>query len=59
MKLFYRNTPVVLDLIARHVCRDANPSGFTIRVSEAEGEGNYGEVLLELMTIVIFSQCRH
>lgn len=39
MKQFYKNTPVVLDLITRHVRRDADPSGFTIRLSETAGGG--------------------
>lgn len=46
MKQFYKNTPVVLDLITSHVRRDADPSGFTTRVSKTAGEGNYAEILL-------------
>lgn len=34
MKQFFKNTPVVLDLITRHVRRDTDPSGFTIRPSK-------------------------
>lgn len=44
MKQVYKNTPVVLDSIIRRVRRDADPSGFTIRVSKTAGEGNYGEL---------------
>lgn len=43
MKQFYKNAPVVLDLITRHIRWDADPSGFTIRVSTTAGEGNYGK----------------
>lgn len=32
MKQSHKNTPVLLDLITRHVCGDADPSGFTVRV---------------------------
>lgn len=56
MKQFYKNTPVVLDLIRGRVRRDAAPPGFTVRLPKAVGEGNYGEICLELMTNVIFSQ---